>query len=272
MLLNGSKLPVICETERFKSPLLNMNDTLYTQITWAWIAVAVVTFFYLLRQNAPYGRHLQPGWGPTVDNRLGWFVMEFTVIVVFLTTLLWSGLPASKPVWVFGALFLFHYVNRSIIFPLRLRTRGKRMPVVIMLSAVGFNLMNGFLLGYYFAHFADYPPGWWFDIRFLLGMILFWTGLGINWQSDNILLGLRAPGATGYTIPRGGLFGRVSCPNHLGEMIEWAGFALMTWALPAGAFLVWTVANLAPRALAHHRWYKEKFADYPPERKALWPF
>ena len=102
MLLNGSNLSVICEASRSK-PLLTMNYTLYSQIAWAWIAVAIVTFLYLLRQNAPYGRHVQPGWGPTVDNRLGWFVMEFTVIVVFLTVLLWPGIPSSKPVWVFSA-------------------------------------------------------------------------------------------------------------------------------------------------------------------------
>jgi hypothetical protein len=35
---------------------------------------------------------------------------------------------------------------------------------------------------------------------------------------------------------------------------------------------VWTAANLVPRAVAHHRWYRERFADYPAERKALVPF
>jgi hypothetical protein len=37
-------------------------------------------------------------------------------------------------------------------------------------------------------------------------------------------------------------------------------------------FLVWTIANLAPRAIAHHKWYGETFPDYPPGRKALLPF
>lgn len=249
-----------------------MTFDVYKQFTWAWIAVAVLAFFYLLRKNAPYGRHIQPGWGPTLDNRLGWFLMEFTVVVVFVAALCWEQPPAFGPVWVFAGCFLLHYLNRGIVFPLRLRTAGKRMPLVIMLSAVGFNLANGFLLGYYFAHFADYPAGWWFDPRFLGGLALFWTGLGINWQSDNILIRLRKPGATGYAIPRGGLFEKISCPNHFGEILEWAGFALMSWCLPAFAFFVWTAANLAPRALAHHRWYRATFPDYPAERKALIPY
>jgi hypothetical protein len=32
------------------------------------------------------------------------------------------------------------------------------------------------------------------------------------------------------------------------------------------------LANLLPRALAHHRWYKQRFPEYPSERKAIFPF
>jgi hypothetical protein len=34
---------------------------------------------------------------------------------------------------------------------------------------------------------------------------------------------------------------------------------------------VWTAANLVPRAVANHRWYREKFSEYPARRKALIP-
>ena len=64
----------------------------------------------------------------------------------------------------------------------------------------------------------------------------------------------------------------VSCPNYLGEMTEWAGWALATWSLPGLAFAAYTAANLAPRALAHHDWYRERFPDYPPRRRALIPY
>ena len=39
----------------------------------------------------------------------------------------------------------------------------------------------------------------------------------------------------------------------------------MTWCSPALAFAVWTLVNLLPRALHHHKWYQETFSDYPPE-------
>ena len=64
-------------------------------------------------------------------------------------------------------------------------------------------------------------------------------------------------------MPTGGLFRYVSCPNYLGEIVEWTGFALVMGALPGFAFLAWTLANLVPRALEHHRWYRATFPDYP---------
>jgi len=97
-------------------------------------------------------------------------------------------------------------------------------------------------------------------------------GMLINWKADNMLIGLRKPGETHYAIPVGWLFNKISCPNLLGELIEWMGFALLCWNLPALTFFIWTAANLIPRALSHHKWYKEKFKEYPSGRKAIIPY
>ncbi|MCX6265852.1 MAG: 3-oxo-5-alpha-steroid 4-dehydrogenase [Bacteroidetes bacterium] len=138
------------------------------------------------------------------------------------------------------------------------------MPLAIVLMAVGFNFVNGFINGYYLGSLAT--------IRFIGGITLFILGLFINWQSDTILIHLRKPGETGYVIPATGFFKLISCPNHFGEIVEWFGFALMTWCSPALAFAIWTLVNLMPRALHHHKWYKETFPEYPVKRKALIPF
>lgn len=37
-------------------------------------------------------------------------------------------------------------------------------------------------------------------------------------------------------------------------------------------FVLFTLANLVPRAINSHRWYRATFPDYPPERKAIVPF
>ena len=46
---------------------------------------------------------------------------------------------------------------------------------------------------------------------------------------------------------------------------------MATWSIPGVTFLVWTAANLLPRARSNHRWYRNKFPDYPKERKAVIP-
>jgi protein-S-isoprenylcysteine O-methyltransferase Ste14 len=87
-----------------------------------------------------------------------------------------------------------------------------------------------------------------------------------------VLRNLRGPGETGYKIPRGGAYNWVSCPNYLGEIVEWLGWALATWSFGGLAFAAYTAANLVPRALANHRWYQKRFPDYPVQRKAILPF
>jgi len=145
------------------------------------------------------------------------------------------------------------------------------MPFIIMLSAVFFNLVNGSINGYWLGYLAE-PFNSWDLIHFIPGIIIFVTGFMINLDSDNRLINLRKSGDQKYYIPKGGFFRWVSCPNFMGEIIEWTGYAIMCWSLPALSFAVWTGANLLPRAINHHQWYKDKFDNYPSERKALVPY
>lgn len=171
------------------------------------------------------------------------------------------------------ALWMAHYVNRSLIFPFRIHDRNKTMPLVICLLAVCFNSMNGFLNGYWLGTWKTYDAAWLSDWRFIAGVLLFVSGFILNFTSDNILLSLRKNKASGeYKIPTGGLYKWISCPNYFGETLEWCGWALATWSLPGLSFALWTAANLIPRALSNHAWYKKTFPDYPSERKAVIPF
>ena len=162
-------------------------------------------------------------------------------------------------------LWSLHYINRTIIFPFRLKTKGKKIPLTIVTSALFFNLINGFVNGYYLGFEAPADSSY-LQIQVLIGLAIFFAGMFINIRTDNRLIALRNKG-NGYKIPRGWLFEYISCPNHFGEVIEWIGFAIVAWNLPALSFAVWTVSNLVPRALNHHEWYKEKFDDYPRSEK-----
>lgn len=239
-------------------------------IVWTLLALAIVPT--QLRMAAPYGRHVRAGWGPSISNQLGWCLMELVSLLVFAGLFLAGPNIKTAPMWVFFALWVAHYVNRSLIFPWRTRTRGKTIPLAIVGSAAAFNVVNAGLNGLYLGWFgAVYPDRWLADPRFIAGLAVFVAGAGINLWSDNRLIGLRAGGGQGYAVPRGGLFERISCPNHFGEIVQWSGFALMCWNLPVLSFAVWTAANLIPRALSHHAWYRRTFPDYPATRRAVIP-
>ena len=75
----------------------------------------------------------------------------------------------------------------------------------------------------------------------------------------------------GYHIPKNFLYKYISAPNYFGEIIEWIGWAILTWSISGVVFVFWVIANLFPRAIANHNWYKEKFDDYPKNRKAIIP-
>ena len=208
-----------------------------------------------------------------IPNRLGWILMELPSLIVFSFIFLFGKNQAQGLAWVFFALWVLHYTNRSLIYPFRTRTSGKQMPLLIALFAIFFNLVNASSNGLYFSSFSrNYSIDWLYDIRFILGSIFFAVGMLINLRSDRYLLRLRKKAKNGYEIPRGGLFRYISCPNFFGEILEWTGFAIMTWSPAALAFALWTIFNLVPRAMEHHRWYRKTFPEYPSERKALIPF
>jgi hypothetical protein len=191
-----------------------MTENLFTILVLIWIGVAMVTFPFLLKIRTPYGRHTAKGWGPMMDNKLGWFVMEFPTLALFVYFFLTGPLEKDIYKWILFSVFALHYVNRIFIFPFRTKTKNKKMPVIIALSAVFFNLVNGSINGYWLGWYAE-PYGNYALLHFIPGMLVFITGFIINQDSDNRLINLRKPGDKGYYIPRGGLFKWLSCPNFL---------------------------------------------------------
>jgi len=232
--------------------------------------LAGATFVGLQFITAPYGRHGRRGWGPTIPARFGWLIMEAPAPVVFGIVYLTGANRAGAVPLALLALWQTHYLQRAFIYPFLMRG-GARMPLLIMLMAIAFNVLNAGINARWVADLGSYPVSWLSDPRFILGTLIFIGGLALNLSADRTLRRLRL-GGSGYRIPYGGAYRWVSCPNYLGEIVEWYGWALATWS-PAGlAFALYTKANLAPRAIANHRWLRDHFADYPPERRALLPF
>ncbi len=240
-------------------------------LVWVMFGLAAVTFWYLFRRTAPYGRHYAgSGWGPDISSKMGWVVMEWPAVLFFLSVYERGDAAGSLVPLVFLAIWQIHYVNRAFIYPLRSRSSGKT-PLYVVGMGLVFNMLNAYINGRLISEFGEYGASWLTDPRFMIGALVFVSGMILNVHSDNILLRLRKRGTTKYGVPHGGGFRHVSCPNYLGEILEWTGWAIATWSLAGLSFAVFTFANLAPRAISHHRWYRKKFPDYPANRRALIP-
>lgn len=236
------------------------------------IAIPVhITMFFV---TAPFGRHTTTKWGVSINNKLGWILMEMPSLGLMLYFLFNGTYSLSNYSWVLFLLWILHYTNRTLIYPFRIKSTPKKMPLLIVVNAIVFNFMNAGLNGYFLAELSNglYTQTWLSSFHFYVGLFFFLAGAFINLKSDSILIRLRKPGETGYKIPQGFLFKYISSPNLFGEIIEWTGFAIMARNVPALSFAVWTYANLVPRAKNHHDWYKRNFDDYPEERKVVFPF
>ncbi|MCB9642750.1 MAG: DUF1295 domain-containing protein [Myxococcales bacterium] len=247
-----------------------------------WFYFSVLVFVFALCPiviistlfiTAPYGRHARSGWGPKIDTRWLWLIMESPAVFGFIT-FYFLGPRALEPMsLILLALWQSHYIHRTLIYPWRMRASQTRTPFLIAGMAILFNLCNAYVNATHISSKeAGYTLAWLYDPRFILGVALFAWGYFINRQSDEILRNLRKPGETEYKIPHGGFYKWLSCPNYFGEFMIWAGWAIATWSLAGLSFFLFTVANLLPRAISNHRWYIEKFPDYPKERKAVFPF
>jgi 3-oxo-5-alpha-steroid 4-dehydrogenase 1 len=271
----------------------------YQAVIWSMIVLAAIVFVALQWIEAPYGIAYRKGWGPALNNRVGWVLMEApaflamaaaTACALALPTATCDGAhKPDAPTLVIAALFLFHYFRRSFIFPCRMRGNS-RMPIAIALMGALFNVVNVYLIaGWlfvvspadYYAPITDFFTGNFsaaeqspLPLAFIAGLVIFFSGMAINWQADGIVRRLRKPGETGHKIPYGGMFRYVSCASYFGEIVEWLGYAVLSWS-PAGVvFLLWTCANLVPRAGKIHRRYISEFGESYSrlERRRIFPF
>ena len=246
-------------------------------LAYFMIFMALITLPTLIwGPTAPYGKFSTTGWGFLINNRVAWITQEIPSLAV---PVIWMGFFATRDQLdnlrgvnlLLMCLFVVHYTNRDLIFPLRIRA-GKPTPFLVWLLAFIFCVYNGYMQTRYL---LDEAPVVQPTLMTYAGVALWVAGFFINLHSDHILICLRKNKRSGeYKIPRGGMFEYVSAANYFGEIVEWTGFAIASgFALPCVAFAIFTFANLFPRALAYHQFYLKRFPSYRRlNRKACIPF
>lgn len=250
---------------------LHMHMNYFIGFLILWVLIAVITFIYLFYVNAPYGRHIRNGWGKNISARAGWVVMESPCVILMIVYAYIMSDQLLLVHTIFLALWLLHYIHRSFIYPFVIDMTNPKMPISIAASAFFFNIVNVNIQAIGIFYLAEYAQNWIQGSVFYFGLLLFLVGMYINIRSDYLIVSLRREKGPGYHLPNKFMHKYLSAPNYFGEIVEWIGWAILTWSISGLVFALWTIANLFPRALAHHRWYKEKFKDYPKNRKAIIP-
>jgi len=253
------------------SQIAGSEEELINYMSYFMIANGILVVFILTctSLNAPYGRYSSSNWGFLLNGKLAWVIQEIPALLIPLYCMFAEVGDKMKnlPNLVLITMYCVHYFQRACIFPLLIKG-GKPTPFVPFFLALFFCIYNGYMQGRFLSHFASYPEDWLTQPRTIAGLALFAFGMLINIHSDHILRNLRKPGETGYKIPKGGAFNFVSGANFFGECLEWSGFAVACWSLPATAFAIFTIFNIGPRALQHHQWYLSKFKEeYPKKQK-----
>ena len=226
-------------------------------------ALAAVVFVVLFFVDAGYGKMISHRWGPAISNKAAWVLMEAPVFIVLLVLFLRSTRPVEVGALLCFLCFELHYFQRSFVFPFLLKGKSK-MPLSIMFMGMIFNTVNGWIQGqwlFYLSPEGMYGPAWLHTPQLWIGMVIFFVGMAINIHSDYIIRHLRQSGDTRHYLPHGGMYDYVTSANYLGEIIEWTGYAIMTWSAAGLLFVVWTCANLVPRANSIYKRYQVEFAN-----------
>lgn len=250
------------------------GDEVYDRVLVYGLVFVVLAALGSAIVKTPYGRFASTSFGPSVPIRWGWLLMEAPALPVYAWVLARSPHGSSPFALACAALWALHYLNRALVFPLTMRSRPDgRMALLVVGMGAGVAATHAWLYATWTGWLtSSVGCGRLLSPPFVVGAGLWAMGFALILSSEEILRGLRRDGETGYAIPRGAGFAWVSSPHYLGEILAWSGMWLATGAAGGAFVLGVTLANLVPRAAATHAWYKQTFADYPTNRRALVPW
>ena len=216
---------------------------------------------------------------PVIPSRISWIVQECpcVFITIFFIIYYYENLN-YKNILVISP-FLIHYLHRTFIFPFVIHS-SKNNPLEITLMAFTFCFFNAIMINRsIFCLIKDYGDE--FLLNYTFGLAIFLLGIYINIHSDYSMIKQRNANQdenNKYIIPRGFMYELISCPNYFGELTEWLGFFILSNSFSGLVFFISTFANLFPRAIQYHQWYKNKFKEEFAtdkdliQRKAIVPF
>ena len=271
---------------------INTHDyNFYIQIIF--LALDLPIFLCLIFIKAYYGKFFNSNSGegncfqrtlrkifPVIPSRISWIIQECPCVFMTIFFLIYYRKNLNYKNILVMAPFFIHYVHRSFIFPFVIHS-SKNNPLEITLMAFIFCFFNSLMINRsIFCLIIDYElKSFW--LNYMFGLAIFGLGMYINIHSDYSMIKQRNANKDSnnkYIIPRGFMYELISCPNYFGELTEWLGFFILSNSFSGLVFFISTFANLFPRAIQYHQWYKNKFKEEfatdknLSERKSIVPF
>ena len=261
----------------FVASMLTLNYPVENQgILMTLFCIQIVFTIFLLFSLSQVSDGRQNDTGLQISGRITMSLMSFPSITIPLYLLytykdesVFLTFSSSKILCVIP--FLIHHFHRGLIYPFLMK--GSTIQVFVTLLGTAYSTMDSYLQNKYVLSLSNSSMSSLSMLRYAVGITIFFIGLFINLQADYSLIKLSKNRKKGqYIIPRGFMFEYISSPNFFGETVEWLGYAICVWTLCGWGLFIQTFFTLIPRGTNRHQYYKKKFSDYPPNRKAVIPF
>ena len=159
----------------------------YETILIIAIIVIPLSMLFFSHVPTPYGRFYKEDiWGPTLDEKHAWAIMEATGLVMFLVFYYLYGCNrTSKVPLLFLGLWSFHYINRAIIYPYAImKQKHKKFPLILVILGFFYLSMFSYLNSKNVSCNPKYTDDWYKSPTFIIGVIIFFIGFIINVWSD----------------------------------------------------------------------------------------
>jgi hypothetical protein len=228
----------------------------------AMVAISVGPLEYFGQAMMAYSK-FRPASG--ISTRTGMVILySAPLIALVISALPYLSNPTNIQLLVFTSVFI-HFAKR-VLESLFLHKYSGPVGIFTTLMIASFYSFAAFLIGY-----LNRTPLQTMDAWSYLGIVLFAVGIIGNFNQHKALADLRKDSME-YKIPHGGLFEYVVCPHYLFEIIAWTGIFLLSRHLGAFLVLAFIIAYLSARSLRTLAWYRERFNNFPADRKGIFPF
>ena len=88
----------------------------YYIFVYSWIIIGAISFPFILKYGAPYGRHTSNNWGPLVDNKTAWIIMELPALILCPFIVFTSENPENFDTFLDNVYNKDHFLFLVILF------------------------------------------------------------------------------------------------------------------------------------------------------------